>query len=442
VRCVIGSRSSTSTRPTELVVPLASIAATAPELTGPKTATLARLRAAGLPVPDGACVTAVAYRAQLARSGVEETAREVARVEGHEARRLALAVKLALLRDPLDAPVADALAAAHAAVAGPAGTLLAVRSSALIEDTPATSFAGQFDSFLGIASATDLLTAVRSCWASLWSTRALRYMATHGVAPGSTAMAVLVQRLVDARVAGGALSRTPDGEVLVTGAWGLGSSVAQGEVVPDRFVLRRDATLARVEPGRKHAQVRYSPEAGARPERVAPALVEAPCLSPAQAEEIGGMVLAAETLLGQPVEMEWALADDGFAIVQARPLRVEPRRAEDEIWQRHPGLTGHPAGIGWASGPACIVHDEHDLEHVERGCVLVTEVAGPALTAVLPRVAGVVAELGGSTSHLAALARERGIPAVLGVAGATRRIPQGAIVAVDGVAGVVRWVTR
>jgi pyruvate,water dikinase len=96
--------------------------------------------------------------------------------------------------------------------------------------------------------------------------------------------------------------------------------------------------------------------------------------------------------------------------------------------------------VGWGTGPACLVIHEHDLEHVKLGDVLVTRVAGPALTAVLPRVAGVVAELGGSTSHLAALARERGLPAVLGVLGATRRIPEGATVAVDGVAGVVRWV--
>ena len=103
-------------------------------------------------------------------------------------------------------------------------------------------------------------------------------------------------------------------------------------------------------------------------------------------------------------------------------------------------LRGQPAGVGWGSGPACVVVHEHDLEHVRLGDVLVTQVAGPALTAVLPRVAGLVAELGGSTSHLAALARERGIPAVLGVGDATRRIPEGATVAVDGVTGLVRWI--
>lgn len=95
--------------------------------------------------------------------------------------------------------------------------------------------------------------------------------------------------------------------------------------------------------------------------------------------------------------------------------------------------------MGWGSGPACVVTSEGDLHRVAIGDVLVTRVAGPALTTVLPWVAGVVAELGGSTSHLAALARERRIPAVLGVPGAIRRIPEGAVVAVDGVAGVVRW---
>ncbi|TMG84276.1 MAG: hypothetical protein E6H76_14125 [Betaproteobacteria bacterium] len=118
---------------------------------------------------------------------------------------------------------------------------------------------------------------------------------------------------------------------------------------------------------------------------------------------------------------------------------MEPARVPDEIWLRHPGLNGHPAGVGWGSGRACVVSCECELARVAPGDVLVTKVAGPALSAVLPRVAGLVAELGGSTSHLASLARERGIPMVLGVLDATQRIPDGAQIAVDGVAGVVRW---
>ena len=405
---------------------------------GPKTATLARLRHAGLPVPEGVCLTAAVYRAQLAAAGVENIARRVASADGFEQRRFAVEIRLAFHGTPLAPEVAAALADAWGRIAAEPGALVAVRSSALLEDTPDASFAGQFDTFLGIANETDFVTAVRACWAALWATRALHYMETHGVDPAATAMAVLIQRLVSARAAGGALSRTAEGDVLVTGTWGLGSAVAQGEVVPDRFVVRRDGTLVEIAPGRKDRVVRASGD-GPRPQAVARDLVDAPCLDADQAVALARLTMNAEDLLGSPVEVEWALGDEGLQILQARPLRVEPAPSPDELWLRHPALRGQPAGVGWGSGKACIVLTEHDLEHVETGNVLVTQVAGPALTAVLPRVAGVVAELGGSTSHLASLARERGIPAVLGVADATRRIPHGATVAVDGVAGVVRF---
>jgi pyruvate,water dikinase len=437
---------------------------------GPKAAVLARLRAAGLPVPDGGCLPAAAYRAHLAAAGLDRPDPDT---DG--GGRPALRRRLACLRDPLDPAVAGALASAWARLAGDAGALLAVRSSALLEDTARASAAGQFETFLGVAGPGDLETAVRACWASLWSTRALRYLADRGLDPAATAMAVLVQRLVPARAAGGALGRTPEGGMLVTGAWGLGASIAQGEVVPDRFHLDGGGALVRIERGVKDRLVTCEGDAGPRARPVEDALIATPCLLPAEAEALGRLVRAAERLLGTPVEVEWALGDAGLQILQARPLRVEPAplqvepppfqvepaplqvgtpppRAEptplqvepgplrvDALWSRHPGLTGHPSGLGRGAGRACVVRREGDLERVGLGDVLVTRVAGPALAAVLPRVAAVVAELGGSSSHLAALARERGIPAVLGVRDATRHIPDGAEVAVDGITGIVRW---
>jgi len=163
-------------------------------------------------------------------------------------------------------------------------------------------------------------------------------------------------------------------------------------------------------------------------------------LTNTEASTLARLVLEAESVLGSAVELEWAKDRRRFWILQSRPLHVAPRGTPDDAWSRHPALTGQPAGIGWRTGPACLVLDERDLERVITGSIVVTQVAGPALAAVLPRAAGVVAELGGSTSHLAALARERSIPAVLGARGATRRIPEGATVAVDGITGVVRWV--
>jgi len=405
---------------------------------GPKAATLARLARAGLPVPEAVCLTASAYRACLAAFDLEGAAAAVAAADTYDARRLALKVRLGLLRAPLERQLVDGVAAACGRLTA-SGALVAVRSSALCENTADASFAGQFDTFLGIGNGTDVDTAIHACWASLWSSRALRYMRAHEIDPAATAMAVLIQRMIDADASGGALSQTPEDEVLITGTWGLGSVIAQGEVVPDRFVLGRDGAFDRVEPGRKDRLVSATRADGPQTRAVRRHLVEAPCLTEADAVTLGRMVLAAEAELGSPVEVEWAKDAHGFSIVQARPLRLETQHPDHEMWRHHPGLRGQPAGLGWGTGPACLVVHEHDLDHVKTGDVLVTEVAGPALTAVLPRVAGVVAELGGSTSHLAALARERGIPAVLGVLGATRRIPEGATVAVDGVAGVVRW---
>jgi pyruvate,water dikinase len=410
------------------------------ERVGPKAATLASLHGAGLGIPDGFCLTADAYRAQLASAGVDDAARRVTGADGHDARKLALEVRLALLRAPLAPAVAEALDAAWADLALEPAQPVVVRSSALLEDSPRASFAGQFESFLGIGTHADLVTAVRACWASLWSTRALRYMQAHEVDPDRTAMAVLIQTLIPARAAGGALSRTPQGEILITGTWGLGSAIAQGEVVPDRFLLERDGSLASVEPGRKERLVTYSADTGPVPRPVSADLVAAPCLTDDEAMEVGRMVLAAESRLGMSLEIEWAKDTGGLHLLQARPLTVQPAHVEDDLWLRHPGLRGQGSGVGWSTGRARVVLHEHDLEHVNMGEVLITEVAGPALTAVLSRVAGVVAELGGSTSHLAALTRERGIPAVLGLLDATRRIPEGALVAVDGVAGVVRWI--
>jgi pyruvate,water dikinase len=283
---------------------------------------------------------------------------------------------------------------------------------------------------------------LRACWAALWTTTARRSMAQHEQNPAQTAMAVLVQPLVAARASGGALSETADGQMLISATWGLGSTIAQGEVVPDRIVLSRQGFVRSNEAGRKHHREACSHAAGGAgtsPQAVPAALVRAPCLKAGEATALGRLMRKAEGVLGMPVEIEWALDDHGFKLLQARPLHMKPATVPDAIWLGHPGLNGHPAGIGWGSGRAVVVNCECELSRVAPGDILVTRVAGPALSHILPRVGGVVAELGGSTSHLASLARERGIPAVLGVLDATRRIPDGAQVAVDGVAGVVRW---
>ena len=402
---------------------------------GPKAANLAALGRAGLPVPGGFALDARAYRSQLAALGLEATAREVFASEDRpRARRCALDMKLGLMEGPIPAGVREPLARAWRTMTA-SGARGVVRSSALVEDRADSSLAGQFESFLDLQDEEEFFVAVRACWASLWSTRALRYMATRDLDPADTAMALIVQPFVAARVSGGGLSRTAEGDMVVNAAPGLGSAIAQGEIAPDRYVLDRAGSPRESVLGRKYHGMGcvHGRKAWSR----LPAVTR--CLDAEQVAELGLLMKKCEEVLSGPVEIEWAMDESGIKLLQARPLRVAQATVPDQIWLQRPRLDGHPSGIGWGTGRARVVNCECELGRVAPGDVLVTTVAGPALGPVLAHVAGVVAELGGSTSHLASLARERGVPMVLGVLDATLRIPDGATVAVDGVAGVVRW---
>ena len=434
------STATTSELSDQFIIPLTAATAVDAECIGPKAANLAALMRAGLPTPGGFCLSADAYRTQIAALGLDPMLRDFAAAHPGEQRRLSVEIRLGLYEQPIAPKILAPLLAAWRAQRDTSPGPSAVRSSALIEDRKGANFAGQFESFLGIDEEAAFLTAVRACWAALWTTNARRYMENHALSPAETAMAVLIQPLVQARASGGGLSETAEGQMLVSATWGLGSAIAQGEVVPDRIVLSRQGFLRKIDAGRKDHRETCGHGAGARQEAVPSELVAAPCLDAAQAVTLGRMMRKAEAVIGGPVEIEWALDDAGIKLLQARPLTVEPITVPDDIWLKHPGLNGHPAGIGWGAGRAVVVNCECELSRVAPGDVLVTRVAGPALSHVLPRVAGVVAELGGSTSHLASLARERGIPMVLGVLDATSRIPDGSQVAVDGVAGVVRWI--
>jgi pyruvate, water dikinase len=422
-----------------VILPLAAADRTDTNRVGPKAANLAALARAGLPTPGGFCITADAYRRQIEHLGLAAAISEYDHADQPAQRRLAVEIRLQLYQSELAPDLVPDVLAAWRTERKPA----AVRSSALIEDRADANFAGQFESFLGVREDAEFLIALRACWAALWTTNARRSMAQHEQSPAGTAMAVLVQPLVAARASGGGLSETADGQMLISATWGLGSTIAQGEVVPDRIVLSRQGFVRSNDAGRKHHREICTHKggngAGTSPQAVPAALVGVPCLQAGEATALGRLMRKAESVLGMAIEIEWALDECGFQLLQARPLHMRPAQVPDEIWLKHPGLNGHPAGIGWGSGRAVVVNCECELARVAPGDILVTRVAGPALSHILPRVGGVVAELGGSTSHLASLARERGIPMVLGVLDATRRIPDGAQVAVDGVAGVVRW---
>jgi len=358
---------------TRFVLPITAAETTDADRFGPKAANLAALGHAGLPIPEGYCVSADAYRHQIAALGLEADARGVFGADdGAQARRHALAMKLGLMDRGIAPEILEPLLAARRDLIERTGALPVVRSSALVEDRFGSSFAGQFESFIGLESEEDFVTAVKACWAALWSTRALRYMATHDANPAETAMGLLIQPLVSSIASGGGLSETADGGMLVSATWGLGSAIAQGEVTPDRYELTADGRVGYVAVGRKDHRVGCMHKSEPVAQVVPKALMEKRCLSRKQVEELGGLMKRVSTYMGIPVEIEWALDERGFKLLQEQPLHMQAAEVTDDVWLHHPRLNAHPAGVGWGSGRARIVNCECELTTVNPGDVLVT----------------------------------------------------------------------
>jgi phosphoenolpyruvate synthase/pyruvate phosphate dikinase len=306
------------------IIPLSAAEGTDADQVGPKAANLAALARAGLPTPGGFCLSADAYRAQCAQLGLSDALNRFGALSQPEARRMSVDIRLKLYQEPIAPAVREPLLAAWREQREQSGPLGVVRSSALIEDRAGANFAGQFESFLGLDNETDFLTAVRACWAALWTSNARRYMDNNGLSPADTAMAVLIQPLVAAKASGGGLSETAQGQMLLSATWGLGSAIAQGEVVPDRISLSRQGFLRHIQPGRKDHRdtCGHGRGGGAMPQAVPKDLVSKACLDAGQAVTLGRMLRKAEDLLGMPVEIEWALDEAGFKLLQARPLHV------------------------------------------------------------------------------------------------------------------------
>ena len=340
----------------DFILPLTDPAATNPENVGPKAANLAKLTQAGLPTPGGFSLTAEAYRHQARHIGIDEMLARYNDADVPTSRRMSIAIRLAIYQQPIAPEILEPLLAAWRGqrTQYPLGV---VRSSALIEDRKGANFAGQFESFLGLSDETEFLTAVRACWAALWTSHARRYMENHDLSPADTAMGVLIQPLIAAKASGGGLSETAEGHMLISSTWGLGSAIAQGEVVPDRIVLSKKGFLRTMEAGRKGHRDTCAHGVSA-PELVPKDLVSEPCLTPGQAVTLGRLLRKCEQLADGPVEIEWAMDDAGFKLLQSRPLHVEAPIVPDQIWLQHPGLNGHPAGIGWGSGRAVVVNCE------------------------------------------------------------------------------------
>jgi pyruvate,water dikinase len=310
------------------------------EMVGGKGASLARIARAGLPVPPGFHITTHAYRRFVSANGLAEpilAAASQARADDPATLdRASAEIQSLMAQGALSDDIAALIRESYSEL-GAGDPPVAVRSSATAEDLPGLSFAGQLETYLNIRGADNLLAAVKRCWGSLWTARALGYRAREGVRPEDLSIAVVVQQLILADAAGVLFTANPmtgaRDQMMINAAWGLGEAIVSGQVTPDTIIVaKQTGAIESLQVAAKDMMTVRSSE-GTREEPVPAAKRRQAALAPAQAAELSRLGVEIEQLYGQPMDIEWAMSGRRIFIVQARPITTLPEPRPTLEWK-------------------------------------------------------------------------------------------------------------
>ncbi|AZS79281.1 MULTISPECIES: phosphoenolpyruvate synthase [Achromobacter] len=421
---------------------------------------ISQLSGAGVRVPGGFATTADAFRDFLKASGLDQRiAERLTTLNPEDVRELANAgaqIRQWIVEAPFSAEFEAQIRAAFAKLDADGKGSFAVRSSATAEDLPDASFAGQQETFLNVVGIDDVLDKIRHVFASLYNDRAISYRVHKGYAHADVALSAGIQRMVRSDKGSAGVMFTIDTEsgfedvVFITSSYGLGETVVQGAVNPDEFYVFKPTLAQGKFPivgrriGSKLIKMEFDPE---RPEGRAVRTVDVPVsernrysLTDDEVNELARYAVIIEQHYKRPMDIEWGRdgVDGKIYILQARPETVKSQQGVNDVQQRYrlkaTGqvlITGRAIGQKIGAGPVRVVGDISDMDKVQPGDVLVTDMTDPNWEPVMKRAAAIVTNRGGRTCHAAIIARELGIPAVVGCGNATDLLKEGQAVTVS-----------
>ncbi len=421
---------------------------------------ISQLAGAGVRVPGGFATTADAFREFLQSTGLDKRIQQRLEALDHDdVRDLAQAgseIRQWIIETPFPAPLEQAIRDAFAELDADGNGSFAVRSSATAEDLPDASFAGQQETFLNVVGIDDVLDKVRHVFASLYNDRAISYRVHKGYAHADVALSAGIQRMVRSDKGSAGVMFTLDTEsgfndvVFITSSYGLGETVVQGAVNPDEFYVFKPTLASGHYPiisrriGSKLIKMEFDPE---RTGGVAVRTVDVPVsernrysLTDEEVIELARYAVIIEQHYKRPMDIEWGRdgVDGKIYILQARPETVKSQQGSHDVQERYrlkaTGevlVTGRAIGQKIGSGRVRIVGDVSEMDQVKAGDILVTDMTDPNWEPVMKLASAIVTNRGGRTCHAAIIARELGIPAVVGCANATDVLTNGREVTVS-----------
>jgi pyruvate,water dikinase len=452
--------------PTALVVPFENLRMSDVEAVGGKNASLGEMISQlpqGVRVPTGFATTAHAFRQFLAHAGLADRIRtRLTTLDTEDVRALAAAgaeIRGWIEAQPFPADLEREIRSAFKTLsAGNEGASFAVRSSATAEDLPDASFAGQQETFLNVAGIEDVLHKMREVFASLYNDRAISYRVHKGFAHADVALSAGVQRMVRSDLGAAGVMFTIDTEsgfdqvVFITSSFGLGETVVQGAVNPDEFYVHKPMLKAgkraviRRNLGSKLIQMVFSTPQEKKASGKLVKTTDVPLeqrnrysLTDAEVEQLARYALVIEEHYGRPMDIEWGKdgSDGQIYILQARPETVKSQqKGKAELRYKLKGrgsvlAEGRAIGQKIGTGPVRLVHNLSEMDKVQPGDILVTDMTDPNWEPVMKRASAIVTNRGGRTCHAAIIARELGIPAVVGCGDATDLLKDGTLVTVS-----------
>ena len=451
---------------TALVVPFENLRMTDVESVGGKNASLGEMISqlpSGVRVPTGFATTAHAFRAFLQHDGLTDKINaKLNALDTEDVRALAQVgaeIRSLVLAQPYPADLEKAIREAFVTLsAGNVHASFAVRSSATAEDLPDASFAGQQETFLNVVGIEEVLHKMKEVFASLYNDRAISYRVHKGFAHADVALSAGVQRMVRSDLGAAGVMFTIDTEsgfedvVFITSSYGLGETVVQGAVNPDEFYVHKPMLKAgkraviRRNLGSKLIQMEFSSPEEKKASGHLVKTTDVPTelrnrysLTDAEVEQLAQYALVIEQHYGRPMDIEWGKdGNDGLLyILQARPETVKSQqKGQSELRYKlkgHGTVLAHGRAIGQkiGTGPVRLVHNISEMDKVQPGDVLVTDMTDPNWEPVMKRASAIVTNRGGRTCHAAIIARELGIPAVVGCGDATEHLKEGTLVTVS-----------
>lgn len=415
------------------------------EEAGGKGANMGEMVAAELPVPPGFVVLRDSYLVSMRGGGVSDDLnaahREALLAAGDPGRfdEMCAKMKALVLQAGMTADVRDRILEAYRAMG--ADSFVAVRSSATGEDGADASFAGMNETFTNVRGEQDLIEKVGQCWASLFGPRVVAYRASRGFT-ADPAMAVVVQLMIASERSGVAFTADPTTDatdrVVVEGAFGQGEVVVSGSVEPDTYVVAKETgeILSR-RMGYKSFKIIRGADGKDQRIDLDEAQAQAQVLNDDEIRAIADIAVRSERHAGCPQDTEWAIADGTTYIVQTRPITTLNRAGKPAAEQHEVLLQGLPAVPGAASGEVRVLMDVSDGARLQDGEILVAQMTNPDWLPTMRRAAALVTDTGGMTCHAAIVARELGVPCIVGARTATKDLTDGMVVTVDGTHGRV-----